>query len=66
MHHAEKKASRRYRDLRSRLIARGYTLRSFAITHGYPYPTVYNAARGDRHGVKTLKIAQHLEEVAYA
>lgn len=66
MHHPTEKASTRYKTLRAKLIARGFTLRSFAQHHGYAYPTVYCAARGSRNGVKSVSILTHLEEVANA
>lgn len=55
-----------YLDLRVNLLRRGYSLRSFAVTFGYPVPTVYDAARGARMGVKSVKILNHLKQLAYA
>lgn len=66
MHRTNEKASSRYNSLRARLVARGFTIRSFAQHHGYAYPTVYCAARGTRAGVVSAKILRHLEEVAHA
>jgi hypothetical protein len=55
-----------YLDLRVRLIRRGYTLRSFALQHGYSVPTVYCAAKGSRKGIVATRIAKHLKTFAYA
>ena len=53
----------RYQKLRASLIQRGITLRGFALQHGYCVPTVYMAARGQRAGVESVKIINHLNEV---
>lgn len=53
-----------YRRLRASLIHRGYTLRSFALRHGYSISTVTMAARGERNGVVASRIRRHLEELA--
>lgn len=55
-----------YLDLRIRMIQRGFTLRSFAMSNGYPVPSVYMAARGLRAGIKSVKILNHLKQIAYA
>lgn len=49
-----------YRQLKAALLLRGHTLRSWAIAHGYNPNTVYNAARGIRHGKKSAPIAREL------
>ena len=54
-----------YPALRARLIERGLTLRSFALTHGYSIPTTYMAARGDRRGIIATRIRKHLEKICH-
>jgi len=63
---ASKKHSQQYAELRARLIQRGFTLRSFAMQHGYSIPTVYHAARGLRCGIISTRIINHLNQIAYA
>lgn len=60
---ASKYSELNYRKLKASLIHRGYTLRSFALAHGYCVPTVYMAARGKRSGIIATKIRRHLEEL---
>lgn len=60
-----KKVNRNYQDLRSSLIKRGTNLRRFALQKGYPVATVYDAARGLRHGIVSMEILRQLEEAAY-
>lgn len=62
----QKKGPQNYDQLRAALIRRGYSLRSWAATAGYPVTTVYGAARGERSGIKAVKIRTELEEFAYA
>jgi lambda repressor-like predicted transcriptional regulator len=54
-----------FEGLRERLLTRGYSLRSFALKHGYSVATVYNAAHGTRAGKTSTPIAKHLEQFAY-
>ena len=54
-----------YKSLRAELIHRGFTLRSFALANGYSVPTVYMAARGDRSGIISTKIRNHLEQIIH-
>lgn len=61
-----KNSNDKYRRLRVKLLNRGTNLRQWAALHGYPVTTVYDAARGARAGVKSVKIARELEEYAYA
>ena len=56
-----KDAITKYRQLRNRLLDRGYTLRSWALHHDYKPTTVYAAARGSRNGIKTRQIRRELE-----
>jgi hypothetical protein len=65
MRPSEPKASLDYPALRARLIERGITLRGFALEHGYKIPTVYNAARKQRRGVKSVMILRQLEALAH-
>lgn len=60
------KARTKYRELRARLIRKGYTLRSFARSFGFNEQTVYSAAQGKRAGVVSVQIQTKLEEIAYA
>jgi hypothetical protein len=62
MTNSASKKTRQYRKLKASLIHRGYTLRSFAAAHGYSAPTVYMAARGQRHGIISVRIQRHLRE----
>jgi gp16 family phage-associated protein len=56
-------ASKNYQRLRSKLIARGFTLRSWALKNGFPPNTVYGAARGQRSGVKATLIRNRLIKI---
>jgi hypothetical protein len=53
--------ARKYRELKATLISRGYTLRSWALAHGYKPTTVYGAASGVRAGIKSIRIRKQLE-----
>jgi hypothetical protein len=55
-----------YHALRARLIERGTNLWRWAELRGYPYTTVVGAARGDRAGIKSVKILRELEEFTNA
>jgi hypothetical protein len=55
-----------YNELRSALIARGMYLTTWAKARGYPYTTVVCAAKGERHGIKAVKIRRELEETVHA
>jgi hypothetical protein len=57
------KANKNYRLMRSRLYLAGHSFRSFARQHGFPERSVYSAARGERAGVKSVRILRKLEEV---
>lgn len=59
------KVNNNYRELRARLIEKGNTLSSWARAHGYPLTTVYGAARGQRSGVKAIRIRKQLEQLAF-
>jgi transcriptional regulator with XRE-family HTH domain len=59
-------ANTNYVRLRKALLDHGLTLRSFAKKYGFKAPTVYNAARGDRHGVVAVRIMRKLMEVTDA
>lgn len=50
-----------YTLIRVGLINRGFTLASWARTKGYPVPTVYDAARGKRRGIKSTRIRKQLQ-----
>lgn len=54
-------ANQNYRDLRAKLIAKGYTFRSWAKKRGHAVGSVYNAVRGTRCGIKATKIRRELE-----
>lgn len=54
-------SSSRYQELRWRLLRRGFSLRGWALKQGYPVTTVYSAARGERIGVRSMRIARELE-----
>ncbi len=58
-------ANRKYTELRSCLMIKGYTLCSWAREKKYPVTTVYSAAQGKRRGVKATRIIRELEGVAY-
>jgi hypothetical protein len=49
-----------FKELRAKLLKRGHSLRSFAITHGYKVQTVYSAAKRTRAGRKSLPIFEHI------
>lgn len=59
-------ANQSYKRLKRKLLERGWNLRQFAIRNGYKVATVYDAARGSREGVLSVKIRRELEELAYA
>ena len=59
-------ATRKYRRLRINLIERGFTIRSWAQSRGYKPSTVYDAAKGARMGIKSVKICRELEEFSNA
>jgi hypothetical protein len=56
------KASIKYNHLRSRLVRRGYTLRSWAMDRGLPVGSVYSAVKRLRNGVRATHIQQQLEK----
>lgn len=49
-----------YRRLRAELIHRGTNLRRFAQEKGYPLATVYDAARGRRAGIESIRILNEI------
>lgn len=59
------KVNKKYRELRATLIGRGKSLRLWAVENGYPISTVYDAARGTRAGVESVRIRRKLEEFVY-
>lgn len=50
----------KYRAIRVALMGHGLTLRSWAAANGYPASTVYDAARGERHGRTSQRIREQL------
>lgn len=54
-------ARAKYNQIKSRLIERGVTLRSWALQHHFPVGSVYNAAKGLRRGVRATRIRKQLE-----
>jgi hypothetical protein len=62
----EKNTEPSYDDLRSTLLLRGHSIRSFALQHGYNVQTAYDAARNRRAGKITSKIRRHLIHVTRA
>jgi len=58
------KANKNYVVLRNSLLEQGFTLRSWALKHKLPVTTVYGAARGERHGIKAVRIRKQLEALA--
>jgi gp16 family phage-associated protein len=60
-----KKASPTYRMLRAALIEAGFTVSSWARANGYPPTTVFDAAKGTRAGVETMRIRRKLKELVY-
>ena len=60
--------SKRYRQLRGAVLARGFhSLSEWAKSRNYPPTTVYSAARGDRpKGQVSQKIIKELESLSHA
>lgn len=50
--------------MRARLIERGTNFKRFAEERGLPASSVYEAAKGLRHGIKAVKIKKELEALA--
>jgi len=44
------------------LLRKGYTLRSWALAHGYPPSTVQRAAKRGGRRATSRKIAEHLKQ----
>jgi hypothetical protein len=55
-------ASQKYNRLRAGLIRRGHTIASWARLTGYRVSSVYDAAKGNRAGVKSVRIQKQLED----
>jgi hypothetical protein len=55
------KVKDKYKGLRVALIAKGTTLKRWAESRDYPLSTVYDAAKGNRGGIKAVKILRELE-----
>jgi hypothetical protein len=53
-----------YAALKSKLIRKGTNINRWAAQHGYPFTTVYDAAKGVRAGIKAIKIKRQLEAFA--
>lgn len=51
----------KYNKIRSRLIAKGYSLAGWARENGHPVTTVHLAARGLRNGIKAVAVRRDLE-----
>jgi gp16 family phage-associated protein len=51
--------------LRAALIEAGFTVSSWARANGYPPTTVFDAAKGTRAGVETMRIRRKLKELVY-
>lgn len=47
-----------YAEVRSQLIRRGHTARSWAMAHNFPVGSVYNALRGHRNGPRAFAIRE--------
>jgi hypothetical protein len=54
------------RQMSDRLRDYGYTVRSFALAHGFPVRTAYAAAHGKHDGPKTRAVRRRMEEVLTA
>ncbi|HUS37347.1 MAG TPA: hypothetical protein VM680_18515 [Verrucomicrobiae bacterium] len=54
--------NKNYQDLKGALIRNGYTLRGWALKHGFKPSTVYGAAAGHRSGVIATKIRNRLSK----
>jgi hypothetical protein len=51
----------KYNQVRICLLRKGYTLRSWALAHGYPPSTVQRAAKRGGRRATSRKIAEHLK-----
>jgi hypothetical protein len=51
-----------YSMLRARIVSHGTTLSRWARKKGYPATTVYGAAKGERSGIKAVRIRRQLEQ----
>lgn len=51
------------RQLKARLVERGYTIRAFAKEGGYSAATVYAALSGRRAGRQSQIILRHIERL---
>jgi hypothetical protein len=45
------------------LLRKGHSLRSWALEHGYPYSTVWRAAKRGGRRASSRRIAEHLQRV---
>ncbi|HTH48665.1 MAG TPA: hypothetical protein VMB21_14225 [Candidatus Limnocylindria bacterium] len=51
-----------YEAMKDALKEKGFTLAGWARLHDFKPTTVYDSARGDRHGVKAREIRRKLRE----
>jgi gp16 family phage-associated protein len=61
-----KQVNPKYRKIRAALINSGHTVSSWARANGYKPSTVFDAAKGLRHGVIATRIKRKLEEYTNA
>ena len=66
MQRRSRKASPDYFDLRTALLRKGYSLRSWALANNLAVGSVYGAAKGHRNGKVSTQIRIALEEFASA
>jgi len=57
------KKTRTAAEIRGELIKRGYTVSSWARANGYRPSTVFEAIRGNRHGIISTEIRSKLEQI---
>ena len=56
------KSNGNYQAIRIGLIRRGTNLRRWALSRGYALSTVYDAAQGNRRGIRAVRIQSELKE----
>lgn len=55
-----RKARKEYSQIRSELLARGFSIRAWAMAHSVPVGTAYNAIKGHRNGARAHLVRQKL------
>jgi hypothetical protein len=58
----QKHATSKYLTRRLGLLRRGTNIKRWAEARGYPVTTVYDALKGSRLGIQSVKIVREVEE----